>query len=120
MKGSGMPQMRVAFGAWQRRISLVKRVQEVVEGLVTNIDTPFVLRGTIQPLSPKSIMLKPEGQRAWEWLQIHCLANDTSILQPNDLILWNTLQYKVMASNDYSLNGFIEYHLVRDYQGCRS
>jgi hypothetical protein len=113
-KGSGMPQMRAAFGGWTRRITLTRRIQTVVDGLVTTEDVPFTFRGTVQPLSPKQIALKPEGQRAWSWIQIHCFSG--SIIQPNDQIVYNNAVYKVMGQNDYSLNGFIEYHLVKDYQ----
>lgn len=115
MKGSGMPQMRAAFGGWMRRITLVKRVQSVVDGLVVTQDVPFAFRGVIQPLNPKAIALKPEGQRAWEWLQIHCVGK--GILTTNDRIVYLGKEFKVMAQNDYSLNGYIEYHLVFDYQG---
>lgn len=115
-KASGMPQMRAAFAGWAKKITLVKRTQGVSQqGLVYNIDASFTFMGTIQPLSPKSIVLKPEGQRAWEWLQIHCLAG-TSNLNVNDQIVYNGRVFKIMAQNDYSLNNYIEYHAVRDYQ----
>ena len=116
MKGSGMPQIRAALGGWSRRMTLLKRDQEVENGLTVNVDKPFTFRGTIQPLSPNKIMQKPEGQRAWEWLQIHCLTNDASILKPNDRIVIHGEVFKIMAQNDYSLNGYVEYHCIRDFQ----
>lgn len=116
MKGSGMPQMRAAFGGWNRRITLARRTQPIINGLVVDVDRPFTFRGTIQPLNPAQIALKPEGLRAWPWLQIHCISTDASLLQPNDKIVWNRQVYKVMAQNDYSLNGFVEYHAVKDFQ----
>lgn len=119
MKGSNMPQMRAAFSGWARRITLTKRTQCVVDGLVQSIDSPFTFRGTIQPLSPKQIMLKPEGERAWQWLQIHCVITNLLPLQPADLITYNNVIYKVMGQIDYSLNGYVEYHAVQDFQGCK-
>lgn len=111
-----MPQMRAAFAGWMKRITLTRRVQTVEDdGLVVENDVPFTFRGTIQPLSPKQIALKPEGQRAWQWLQIHCMGSNA--LEPNDRIIYQGKLYKVMGQNDYSLNGFVEYHVVQDYQG---
>ncbi len=116
MKGSGMPQIRAALGGWTRRMTLVKICQDVENGLVIDVEKPFTFRGTIQPLSPREINLKPEGQRSWEWLQIHCLTNDASVLKPNDRVYINKQLYKIMGQNDYSLNGYIEYHAIKDYQ----
>jgi hypothetical protein len=116
MKGSGMPNMRGVMNGWTRRMTLIKRQQKVVDSLVQNIDTPFTFRGMIQPLNPKSIMLKPEGERAFEWIQIHCRANDASLLNVNDEIVYLGKSYKIMAQYDYSLNGFMEYHAIKDYQ----
>lgn len=117
---SGMPQMRAAFSGWAKTITLTKRTQGVANnGIVYDIDVNFTFKGTIQPLSPKSIILKPEGQRAWEWLQIHALAGSLN-LNVNDQIVYNGRVFKVMAQNDYSLNNYIEYHVVRDYQAGAS
>lgn len=112
---SGMPRMGAAFAGWTKTITLQKRTQKIQGGFVTNVDTPFTFKGTIQPLSPKSISLKPEGQRAFQWLQIHCVSSSLN-LRTNDRIVYNGKTFKIMADNDYSLNGYIEYHAVEDFQ----
>ena len=113
---SGMPQLGAAFAGWAQKITLTKRVQIVVNGLTT-YGTPqtITFNGVIQPLSPESIALKPEGQRSWQWLQIHCL-NGTLGLSTDDQIVYNGVIYKVMAVLDYSLNGYVEYHVIKDFQ----
>lgn len=138
--GSGMPQMGNAFAGWASPITVYKRTQDVIDALVTygapsqwdqpeqnydveetTFDTPIppitaiTFNGIIQPLSPKLIALKPEGQRAWEWLQIHCLSGSLD-LDTNDIIIYNQKNFKVMGVNNYGLDNFIEYHLIRDYQ----
>ena len=112
---SGVPQVGAAFDGWQMPISLTKRVQTVTNGIVGYVDSAINFRGIIQPLSPQQLALKPEGQRSWDWLQIHCRPG-TLNLTTNDQIVYNSLIFKVMAINDYSLNGFIEYHVVIEYQ----
>ena len=34
----------------------------------------------------------------------------------NDEIIYNNQNFRVEAVNDYSLNGYVEYHVVRDYE----
>ena len=114
-KLSGMPQMQGAFAGWTSKITLDVRTQTVKDGIVCNIDKTVTFQGVIQPLSAKAISLKPEGQRAWQWLQIHCVSGSLN-LDVNDLIVFNGIKYKIMAQNDYSLNGYIEYHSIYDYQ----
>lgn len=114
-QSSGMPKMSAAFRGWMTNITLRRITQPIVNGLVTEKLEDIIFKGTIQPLSPQKTALKPEGQRAWKWLQIHCLKGANN-LQPNDRILYLGEIFKVMDVLDYSLNNYIEYHLVKDYQ----
>jgi len=112
---SGMPQLGGALAGWQKPLSLKKRVQRVENGLVVYCDSVLGFRGAVQPLSPESIALKPEGQRSWKWLQIHC-QNGTLALATDDQIVFNGQEFKIMAVLDYILNGYVEYHAVAEYQ----
>lgn len=112
---SGMPQLQNALAGWTSRITLNARRQCVEDGLVCMKDAPVTFQGMIQPLSPRSIQLKPEGQRDWTWLQIHAVSGSLN-LKPNDQIIYNSVKYKIMAALDYSLNGYIEYHAANDFQ----
>lgn len=114
-QSSGMPQMAAAFRGWMTTIILRRVTQPIVDGLVTELIEDITFRGTIQPLSPQKTALKPEGQRAWKWMQIHCLTGATNLVT-NDRIIYNGELFKVMDILDYKLNNYIEYHLVKDYQ----
>lgn len=107
--------MFAAFSGWTSKITLLKHTENIVDGLVKITQTPICFSGTIQPLTAQEISLKPEGQRSWTWLQIHCLSRAMDLI-PGDRLTWDGDIYKVMAQNDYSLNNYIEYHVVRDYQ----
>ena len=114
-QSSGMPQMTVAFAGWQSKINLVRITQEIINGFPEDIEEKIFFQGVIQPLSARQLMLKPEGERSWTWLQIHCFAGNLNLV-PNDKIIYNNVRYKIMASKDYSLNNYIEYHATLDYQ----
>lgn len=112
---SGMPQMGAALSGWSTPITLIVITQEIIDGFVTNFEKKVSFKGVIQPLSPRKLELKPEGQRTWKWLQIHCLSGSLK-LKAGDKILYAGERFKLMADNDFSLNNFNEYHVVKDYQ----
>lgn len=94
----------VSFGKVTKQL-LNFKVQEVVETIET--------QGVVQPLSPRELEMKPEGQRAFTWLMVHCLPNVQ--LKTDDILIYNSTRFRVMASNDYSAYGYLEYHLMQDY-----
>lgn len=113
---SGMPQMEAAFAGWAQNIVLGL----VSQGISSDGDSVSTVQditffGIIQPLSIKQLANKPEGSRSWKWLQIHAF-NGSLNLRTNDLITYKGKTYKVMGINDYSLNNYIEYHVVADYE----
>lgn len=112
---SSLPQMNAAFSGWTMPIEIIIITQDVIDGFPIDIEKKVSFKGVIQPLSPRMIELKPEGQRSFEWLQIHCQSKEISF-EPNARICYAGKRYKIMANNDYSLNNYSEYHAVRDYQ----
>lgn len=111
-----MPQMRAAFSGWKSVITLDVVTQTPDDdGFVVDTITSINFKGTIQPLSAEQISNKPDGQRSFQWLQIHAIAGELNLVT-NDRITYNGLRYKVMGVYDYSLNNFIEYHAVEDFQ----
>lgn len=111
---SGMPQMSAAFGGWTVPISLLLIRQEISAGFLVNYEETVSVKGVWQPLDPEEIELKPEGQRSWEWVDLH-VQGSTVKFKTNDRVLKDGVRYKVMSSKDYTLNNFSEYHLVRDF-----
>jgi hypothetical protein len=111
---SGMPQMTAAFMGWTIALDLLRITQSVVEGFVQEVESLTRIMGIWQPLSPEEIELKPEGQRAWEWIDLH-VQGKTFNFKVNDRIKRDDIPYKVMAVKDYRLNNYVEYHLIRDY-----
>lgn len=104
--------------------ALLDWFQPMVFGVVTKIVTGFQVqetasaisfRGVIQPFSARQLQLKPEGQRAWTWLWLH---SDPSLkLNVDDIVTYLGKQTRVMAQTDYTLYGYLDYHLVQDWEG---
>ena len=111
---STMPQMGRSFSGWMMPLTLHRITQVVIDGLAQDLADVISFIGVFQPFGPNQLKLKPEGQRSWQWVQIHAVAG-TLNLDNGDKILFNGTKYKIMAQNDYSLNGYIEYHAVQDF-----
>ena len=86
-----------------------------VNGLAQKVPIYIKTLASIQPLSARALAVKPEGQRNWQWLQLHTGTNVD--LKNNDRIKIKGTLYKVMAKYDYSRNGFFEFHVVLDFEG---
>lgn len=112
---SGMPQMTMTLNGWEVPLTLVKVFQDIVEGDLVTTEQEISFVGVWQPLKDEDLQFKPEGQRSWEWIWIHAKSG-TLNLQTADKVIFNNKRYKVMSVKDYSLNGFIEYQLVRDFE----
>jgi len=112
---SGMPNMSTTLNGWEVPLTLTKITQSISEGDASFTEQQINFMGVWQPLSQERLQSKDIGQRSWEWIWIHAKAG-TLNLTTADKVIFNGKRYKVMAVKDYSLNGFIEYELVRDYQ----
>lgn len=113
---SGQPQMSDAFTGWMLPITLLTITSGIANGVsVDKVKKERTFQGVVQPLALKELMLLPEGERAWQWYMIHC-HNGTLDLNVNDKLEYRDERYKVMKFNDYTLNGYVEYHVIKDYE----
>lgn len=112
---NGMPNMAETLTGWEIPLTFIKITQSIQEGDKVVTETPINFIGVWQPLSMEQLQSKPEGQRSWSWFWVHAKSGSLE-LQTQDKILFNNKRYKVMSVKDYSLNGFCEYELIRDYQ----
>lgn len=112
---SGMPNMAGTLVGWFQPLVFGVVVKEYINYEVVETMTEVNFRGVWQPLETRKLLLKPENQRSWTWIQCH--AHTNLHLENDSVIKFRGVQYRVMAQWDYSLNGFYEYHLVEDYTG---
>jgi len=110
-----MPNMSSTLNGWETTITLVKVLQDISEGDKVETEVSITFQGVIQPLRTEQLMAKPENMRSWEWLWIHAKSGSLNLMT-GDKIRFNNKLFKVMGIKDYSLNGFVEYEIVRDYQ----
>lgn len=112
---NNMPNMANTLNGWEVPLSFIKITQSIADGDVVKTETPINFMGVWQPLRDEELQFKPENQRSWSWYWIHAKSG-TVELQTQDKFIFKDKRYKVMAVKDYSLNGFIEYQVIRDYE----
>lgn len=112
---NGMPNMASTLNGWEVSLTFIKITQTIVDGEVVKTESPINFMGVWQPLRDEELQFKPENQRSWSWYWVHAKSG-TLNLQTQDKFLFQDKRYKVMSVKDYSLNGFIEYQVVRDYE----
>lgn len=88
--------------------------QTVENFLAVETLTPFIYQGVLQPMKPRIVMMKPEGQRSWRWFTIHA---EIGMLLKRDSIVWiKDVQYRVREEWLWEDYGYREYHLTQDFQ----
>jgi hypothetical protein len=111
-----LPNVNAAMNGWYQPMTfgIVTKTVEGFQAVETMV--PFTFRGVIQPLAPRQIAYKPEGQRAWTWLMLH---SDPSLkLQVDDVVSYLGKQTRVAARKDYTIYGYVYYELVQDWTGA--
>lgn len=110
-----LPNMSAALLNWFQAMTFGLLVKTVSGFQVVETETPIAFRGVWQPLTGRQLMLKPEGERGWDWYWLH---SDPSLnLKIDDVIIYLGTQYRVMSLKDYTLYKYKEWTLVQDWTG---
>lgn len=110
-----LPNVSDTLTGWEVDIYAVFVKQSIIDSEIINQDIIKKISGTLQPLKAEEVDLKPEGQRAWQWYDIH-VKSVYPVLRVEQKIKVNNIDYKIMAVKDYSLYGYVEYHVVKNYE----
>lgn len=113
-----IPNVQSGILDWMQLMTFTRVVKTVVGFQVVETPTDVQFWGLIQPLSERSLLLKPEGQRAWTWFELYAQSapNDSLItLNVDEVVTWNGKQTRIMGRKDYALYGYCVYSLVQDW-----
>ena len=115
LNNSGMPQVQTALQGWEVIVYADYIKQEWINSEPVEIKKTEKIIATRQPLKTEEVALLPEGQRSWAWYWLHVDVKYKP-LSVQQVIKIKDTDYRIMAVKDYSLNGYYEYHIIKDYQ----
>lgn len=110
-----LPNLAVGISNWFSLVIMEKITKTITNFQVVETTSPVNFQGLVYTLTPRQLMMKPYEQRAWKWKGVYCYPS--AILKPDDVLLYEGQQYRVMATYDWKQYGFIEYHIQSDYVG---
>ena len=112
-----LPEVDETLANWFQSMTF-EQVGKIVNNVFQVVETPttFSFLGVWQPSQPSELEMRAQGQRKWQWFSVHSWPGVP--LEPDDVINYLGVQYRVMSMNDYTLYGFIEYRLINDYSGA--
>ena len=116
MLGGSLPNMNDALNGWEVSIvaDYIRQINSNNE--IKNVTHTQRIAGVLQPLRPEDVELKPEGQRSWSWFMLHVKPHYRKLRVEQQIDI-DKQPYKVMSVKDYQRYGYIEYHVIRSYNG---
>jgi hypothetical protein len=108
-----LPKLNTAIGAWSQCLKFDCIHKSIENFQVIERHRAVNFKGVIAPLSPRQLEIKPEGQRAWRWFEVHATA-DLEI-KPDDEVVHKCVRYRVMAVHDWSDYGYFRYEIAEAF-----
>lgn len=108
-----LPNMQGAMDGWMQKVTLSKITKTTTDFEVSEVSESIVFFGVVQPLSARSLEMKPEGQRQWRWKQVH--SKTELSISNDDIIYYDSVKYRVKSVGDYHHYGYYRYELMEDY-----
>lgn len=106
-ENSNLPNMSNTIIGWFLPITIGIVSREIVDFEEVETVTYIKTEGVVQQFKTENLEISKDGDRSWDWLQIHCLPNLQ--LENDNIILYKGIKYKVMNHNNYSDYGYMEY-----------
>ncbi len=109
-----LPNMSSALLNWFQKLTFIKIQKTVVDFDTVEAEQEYYAQGVKYVMKPQDVQTKPEGQRMWIWSTI--LALPDLVLEPDEIIQFGTIRYRVKDKYDWKEYGFIQYDIIQDYQ----
>ena len=112
---SNLPNVGSAIIKWFQPMSFAVVTKTTVNFQIKEVKTTVAFQGVWQPLSAREISYKPENQRQWKWYRCH--SDPSLVLNNDDLVTKDSVQYRVKGLWPFDEYGYREYQLVEDSTG---
>lgn len=113
---ANLPDVSEVMNGWEVSMTANYVTQTVVDGNVVDTEVNKPIKGIMQPLKPEEVLLKDEGQRSFDWYQVHVRDDVYGELFTTQILIINSVPYKIKAKKDWVLDSYREYHAIRDFE----
>jgi hypothetical protein len=108
------PYMGGVLPGWQNLMTLKKVTDTIVDFENVKTTEDFRFEGVFQPMPPREIALKMEGQRDWKWWSLWTKLG-IEIFNGDIIEDFKGLRFRVMKKTDWAQGGYIKFDLVEKY-----
>lgn len=118
---SGQPVMAEAILDWFRPMTIGVVTSQIQDGTDPSMDGVAkqvvryqITNGCVQPGKATKMDIQAGGQRSWQSCVMHTTPDFN--LDTDSVILIEDTRYRVMEVRDFSVNGYLRYELLEDYE----
>jgi hypothetical protein len=105
--------MTEAMSNWYQPITFVLITKETINFQVVETRAEIMFNGVVESITPTALMIKPEGQRNWNYINVW--VSGSIDLKNDDQFLYQSKVYRVTMENDWSPYGYQQFECVEDY-----
>lgn len=110
-----LPNMSDTVANWFQLCVFERVIKTIVNFQVVETTTPVQFQGVVMTEPKRKLVQDAHGQRRWRTKTVY--AWPTLQLAPDDVVIYDNVQYRVGATLDYKQYGYIGYELMEDYIG---
>lgn len=111
-----VPNVSGALHGWMQPMTFTRVTTTIVDFQAREVGVDFSFMGVWQPFTAKQLQILPEKERSRSWFTLH--AELGVVLDTDEVVKYLGIQYRVMEKIDYTIYGYVEYHLVQDDTGA--
>ena len=108
------PNVEDALSGWLRKVIIGKIIKSIVDFQVVESRQIYEIFAVRQPFSTKQLLIKPEGQRAWQWESLHIKGSELEFCLDDQIII-DGKKYRIMQKWEWQDRGYINYDIVEDW-----
>lgn len=111
-----LPNVLQGLLQWFQPLIFGQVLKAVVNFNVVETVTEITFFGMWMPYKPsQTLLMQKDGQREWVYFKLFALPSPG--LSPDDILIQNSIQYRVLQKSDFTQYGYVEYLLIQDYTG---
>jgi hypothetical protein len=111
---SNLPNVQGALDNWLVKMLIGTIVKSTIDFQLSETVSWVEYQVVLQPFTTKKLQVKPEGQRAWAWWELHIKGTDQEFCL-DDQIFIKDKKCRIMQKFEWASYGYTEYQVVEDF-----